>query len=1421
MKIKKKFNILFLLVSIVLLSCQKQKAPNLENQETKRAEDMERLQACTDVNFKKGILLHQNTLLLFKCTKWDIEFPNMYKAMKEIKEGSWNQLFTPINESILDNQVRKNKFFKSIHDLDNNKGLDDLSYVIEALNESNFFDAIKKMFLCIDSPSDEKCEHSIDKIPKRSSIKRILHLLDIPSETVEKGVAVLKEVNKGLAPQQEQLRNEINKFKISPMMTSLKIKLIDEIMRKFNLGLSDPDREFVTNIMLSKDNDKNPWLYTWIQDQQLGRLKFRDLFEYPILTNPALIGEVRGLKNAYNQNFGCSIYNKNDINETIEFDFKTHMANYVSLVKERGYKSFYDFSTNDIVGLKMSTSICSELENNQYGVNFIQLIADMADFVKEKKNYDLFKFLVVKTDLPYNQNNTFSQNLYLFDIVAGNIFLNANDMGKEIVARTREFYPALFDVIKGVSAKAYFNTGEVSQELFQKENDNIFKGISDYWLFLNLEEKNFLLNFLDRHFDNNIKYVMLLDFYIKQLEDYKDIRPIFQKAWLEDEQKEEWTMLSIEDFVKEMSGKEALSDFKKFFSRDQIIKVLEVLSSGQQIAEMAQEKLKYRDSTSYVLQAKNDKYTIYVSDNETYDSSEVLKCIKNFSEIKNGFYDLINNFPMACQKVASENLGLRMFGWLNIIKEDYSRFNIPENESTSLFDKEGLLGPYMINSQIGLLKVLDSVVSPYKSNVRNKGLEYLLQSLDYYLNKKDMVKLVDKNITMINQWQEVDPINNILYRNSVLKKFTELTNFSTSQRVFKEIAEMTEEYGKWIQSGGWQEASNRNLGKHLNENDCSVVINQNVSPNPCPSKDKIKKIGNDILFLLSNIWEKDEGSPISLLLQAQKAGEGLDIPLDNKNAKKYRLTLRETFQYLYNTSDKTKSVNKKKVFFTNEKGQVFNNSLTTLERIETVIREVSFKNNYLGVSYLNHVVFGEDYNNDVLARKSILSKCIKIPGARCGRKMSADDLRMARNALATYDGLYDVNTTEGEDGGLYFGNYLKTFQQTFVGSSSKDAQEVKFLPLSDEVLKKHNGKILSHITNLTGFSNLARVIRDRIGRTRGDFNKFIEREDFKRVDRTLLNGFDLPETSLSAEILLKKMMDQHILNDAVDWLDGLSYEQTRLVEDTVARLLVVTSYLGEPELVFNQSSEIIDNRYKENNIAKLFMALEKIVNYYPNIVKYFPADAKLINLIKPINTFLYFVTNQLNNSTDPAKNTMYQVLNDFSLIAQTLIFDDIKETRILNNENKVTKGLNLIMQLLGSPEKLATTMNTIRENYNYMDIFFTKGNEAFMSFGQNIGRLTSEIKFDLTPVRKYLEFTTKNSLCILEEKDCVKNYHYDEIPILLKYLQQKSTEGESNFMVANKKIFKENLNQITQMIGDIFPAIRIKEIKQPLIMQRN
>ena len=181
----------------------------------------------------------------------------MFQSIKTISAGSWDHLMAPIDQAFIENHQRRDRVFKNIRDLDAKGGLDDLSYVIVALNETNFFDSTKTLFTCVENSLDPACLTRLGRIPEKKSLKNIIKVVDANPETLENLSQFIKLFVKALDGQGENLRTEINKFRSSPDYISSRLKLVDAIAAKARAGLSDEDRQFVGKILLTSAKGKD------------------------------------------------------------------------------------------------------------------------------------------------------------------------------------------------------------------------------------------------------------------------------------------------------------------------------------------------------------------------------------------------------------------------------------------------------------------------------------------------------------------------------------------------------------------------------------------------------------------------------------------------------------------------------------------------------------------------------------------------------------------------------------------------------------------------------------------------------------------------------------------------------------------------------------------------------------------------------------------------------------------------------------------------------------------------------------------------------------------------------------------------------------------------------------------------------------
>jgi hypothetical protein len=171
------------------------------------------------------------------------------------------------------------------------------------------------------------------------------------------------------------------------------------------------------------------------------------LLEYPILINPDFIKDIRGIKTLYDEAFKCSYKKDSTPNNIFEFDLKNGVGDYVTVLKDKNYKSFYDFTSMHVTGIKLASESCKELVDNKYDASLLRAAVKVAEFFQDKNNYDLIKFLLINSTTKADADKTFAENIYFGDLLASEIFSSAVNLGGSISGETREFFPVVYDIL--------------------------------------------------------------------------------------------------------------------------------------------------------------------------------------------------------------------------------------------------------------------------------------------------------------------------------------------------------------------------------------------------------------------------------------------------------------------------------------------------------------------------------------------------------------------------------------------------------------------------------------------------------------------------------------------------------------------------------------------------------------------------------------------------------------------------------------------------------------------------------------------------------------------------------------------------------------------------------------------------------------
>jgi hypothetical protein len=1460
-KNSKSIFLIFLLL-VFAISCSKQEAPEVLPEAAWEITDRERLEACSNVNFSTDLLNHQNTIFLFKCTDWDEAFPSFYRGILNIDPVSWNHFFSPVNEVFLNDRERRDRIFDHIRDLDSKRGLDDLSRVLTALNETNFYDGLLNLFNCSENPSRKECRDRDGRHLSKKQIKDLIKLVELKPVFIKALSVLINNSMDTIGPDDEALRAEIKKFFYDDRFIKIRLKLVSSFAQKFVQGITPLEREFFKKLTITRwQGSEDPYLFHWIQQPSFTSGLFHRLTKYAVIENPELVKDVKLLKKGYHYPVYCKPYSNA---AKIDIDLKTHVDEFLNYVHENDYREFHEFVIQNVASLQLALSFCPDLqkysgdivfvENGEvvrstHSINFVNLEKDLVDLASEIPIFDLSKFVTFLATR--NMGNIPPNPSFLLDIITEEYVEWLVELTKIVHTSTDSYFDLMFKFIKKTNKLTFDSVGVLLNESLLLENNAKIDALARSWLFLNEEEQNFLFNFIDRHLADDTNFKLLFRFYAKMLDEYAVIATHFSTSWTGNDEKLERSYNSLFDIVKNFSGKNVLSDFNNFFSRDHIITIMKVITRGPELRRVALNQLNSNLITEYITKIPSNPYELdFTNEGDEY-SMQAKKCIDSMTEGQD-LYSIISSFPENCSFFKNKEITLQTFSWLSNIEDNYQRFYSTRGQSNILFDNTGIMAPDVLNNSIALIRIIDeNLAFRLKDTSTSGGMKYVMDVSQEHLFTENYIEDLLNVFSFSSGLADIGGAEHRYLRNKVLKELI-LEEGPELEEVMSWGSDLLKEYGRDVRSGVL-------LSKNYVENldySCENYTNPRIGGIPCPGRDRIKKAISSIVKDLVTKNDTNEPTALSLFLQGLVPGYGLPIPFDSKDPRLKRLTIKETFEMVYKLTDSKHDHNLLRIKFREddeydslydvenwtgtkalEKGlrkerkekvddfvkpedELFfseeNVKLNTLERIEISVKDVRFDMSYLGAHYMNSVAKADDYNFMVENKLKMFERCVGI--RFCGKFFSRQQIRMAKNAVAAYPGLLDANKVKE----FSFGDYMQALLSTFVGSSSKTSQKsalvkVKVFGRSIQVpwvqtknqLKKHNGKILTKVSMYAGFSHLSRVVRDRIGRTHSEFQSNLNSEKLNLINELLLHGLDPQEVEPIVEELLKslnkKVGGQSAIDNAIDWIADLSYQEQREFEDFLVNLTYISTFLGTgvtgQGFTLNEKSS---RRYEKNNVRSVLVTLKNIAPLISSFKSDWPMNFNLMKVIRLFSKPVEFISRKLPKEKNLNKNISYKLINEAFIVFR----------KYFGQSNSVS-GSSYLSEYLKDKDRRSQIIRTLfsLEKYNS---FFERSEadmNGFEVLAINMARVVKDQRFSLSNIKGYFLRSTSTRHCLSTNgtaHDCKVNGHYDEPAKLLVFANQKQGSKKTNLEILLETIFKEHINDYTSLFENLLPLIRVQ-----------
>jgi hypothetical protein len=1369
--------------------CFKQKPPEVQPDYRSGVSDLRRIQGCSRLSFGNGFLEKENITALFECTRWDGQFPALYGALSDIESEKWMSIVRPISEEFFDNRSRRDRMIRTLQGLDEDGALGDIGYILDSINEINFYTSWRQLFVCINSPQDRVCSRRGVGAVKMSDIEDLVGLLNISQAELDALTRIVEHLRTATRPNFSQIKREVSKILRSNDFRPLRLGMVGAILKKYAEGLTPHDVQFVQGLASIDIASGDYFPYYLLNTYGIGEREFEDLMKYLVL-HREYYDDLLSVAEAIASGIECR---PGADNRYLRFSFKSESERVSEIISRGDHYETMDLLLAQIATVRTAEPFCEMLRSyrpsaTRPAMNFISMIRRTFDYLDAHERFELASFLTRQSIASGFDGN------YLVSMLAGELFGNIDMLNQAIVNSSAPSYKLIHKTLAQLPRGAFEDLEILANKTVSRRVQVGMKAWAKIWPFFTKQDQEFIFRLLDRNFDAKVNTERMFEFYNILLLELSDAYPTFKDAWFKSDRETKKLVQGFEEFARVFAGGDVLADFRKFYSREHILEVIKVITRGTDLIDDVLAEKRYIYSDNYLTSiAKPPSLNID-------PRAPLLRgCIRYLGEEESNLYNLIRFFPRTCKGV-TDDISLNLIEWLSEIQID---FKLRYGDEDQLLGESGILSPRSLEEAIINFKSLDLIVSG--------GLEGLIRSVFHHLfeltpgserGKAGFMGLLDSALQLIDRTFKINSHYSMEYRNALFKHLF----FEKSGDRTRRTISFLNQYATWLDT---RETSESNIPDPFFS--CGRYLNQQIGYR-CPQG--AREISVDLTKVIESLvktYDDHRLTPMNLLYEAVRAEGGITIPLNSPNSRLYRLGLRESLEMMHAKVDKTRPINRLRIPYTAGSNEV-QEFMTTMERIEVVIRDVRFGRNYLGVQYMNYVSHGDNYNADLQNRKQTLRNCVRLPVIRCGRSMSRDDRRMANNALDAFDGLLDANNGRGIDSEFRYGDYMTALLAVIVGSSPIDAQKVQLLPLGDDLLRRHNGQLLGHITHMAGLSHGGRWLHSRVTSDREEFAEFLDSYAISFLDRTLLKNTPRQQTKdILERILIKIIKPNNRGVNALDSIVRLLYEtpdeQFYRVEKSLLQLAFAFAHVGDRATIIGYSDDRVDSlNYSQNNLFEILQLVELFIDNWETVSRAVDGRAA-INLIAGMSDFTSYLFEQLNN--EESRESAYVFINDLVQMYREIVTMPHLPAQDRGNGRERFRGIELLSAGLEDQQYVSRLWSVIQ---GVSDYFKHPNNNAewLRSTSGEILQIIDTEKTSVDSVRDYIVHSTRRLVCVeADGGDCTANPHFDEPAKLLDYLVERASD-ESNIRRGLRKLYEREFD-IQTYLNRTIQNIHIQE----------
>ena len=844
----------------------------------------------------------------------------------------------------------------------------------------------------------------------------------------------------------------------------------------------------------------------------------------------SFISDVRFLKDSLITGITCSnMANTHSFNVDVAHELGFKIDGLVNHSKE----TFEDKLIHGFTKFVAFREFCEESQKKQGLEAFLNVIKYAMQVVDSDHDYSFLKTI----------HQLFGDDKFkILNFLSSNTFTELRDLlGNQ---KDDKFIRALYYFLGSVDSESFKDLAQILSGFSNANSDeNLWLvSLSEVWKQLNEEEKVSVVSLLSPLFSGELSSADVFSILLDVFEEFPQLSSDLESSLTDSSFQKGLIYL-----VSELNDIEVQEDLGKLLSEDGLFQFVSIMAGNTEEVKKPQ-RLEYdKNPISYVLTSKS----------RAQRAEKICHAALYESYLNNpSYYSVVNNLPDSCMATIS-NVGFvgQIYVWMYESNKYFvSRYGVKDFHSGT-----GVWAP-------GMLQLIFTAAVGADQNLKN-------------INNESGIL---KNINVIHKELTNTNILELIHQSSNLFLSVE-DDLLVNQRVGKMLNSTRDEELKHLLDNVFKSLSPAKSKINVNASKVSCTDHSDLlGVNPCITTKELKKSLEQVVRIVKR-QNRNENSLIKELISWIHPAGGIQLPNG-----RYSTSLKEMIGFLTDLSgDETK----KDISYYSDQG-VVQIKANTLERLEVVIRDISFLDNFYGAYFKNEVGTAEDYRTHVTKSEKLMIALERGSGLFRGVGSFPQETKtQLKNVRESYTSLIEVSDVYIQDDGTKasYGNFIQSLLAAIQQSSPRRTQSFNaYRNPNPKVVKGHNGVFLTEVVKISGLRHMSNFVKSRID------SKVLETPEFQSINK-LVGRLDLKTLQNEIQVLLNSYFDADqnqlnlILSDMIDLVESLSDEEQKILEEIIVKTLVLVS---------------ADN-FNLDNLKNFSAVANSLIKYWPSLREVF------------------------------------------------------------------------------------------------------------------------------------------------------------------------------------------------------------------------